>query len=278
MQITPRNWKLTLEQFGLAARRCGNSECRKKSLSNVLRRSESYVLNRGEWFCSASCLESTLAACLERLNVGSTREVAPLRMPLGLLLLGRGAIEDHQLHDAIALHRKTGQRIGACLCSMGAIEDSDVASALSTQWACAVFPTHSIQRGCASLIPAALSRHHEMLPVHFTPASRTLYVAFAHGVDYAALYAVEQMLQCHTEPCVIPDRVIFDEIERRSLACENERALQHPASAAETAHTVLSYAQQSGSEQITYASMGQDLWVRVAGQHGFMDLTFHRSC
>lgn len=276
MQISPRNWKLALEQLGLATRRC--AYCRRSSLGNVLRRSESYMLNRSEWFCGAKCLEFTLAVRFANLTPQTTRAIATARMPLGLLLLGRGLIDEQQLRNAISMQQMTGKRIGACLCSMGAISEIDVASALSTQWASAVFPVQSIQRGCATLIPAALLRHHEMLPVHFTAASRSLYIAFAHAVDYAALYAVEQMLQCHTEPCVVPDRVIFDEIERRGLNCENERALRHPASATEAAHIAVGYAQQCGAEEVSYVALGQDLWVRVASQRGFMDITLHQQC
>jgi hypothetical protein len=277
MQITPQNWRLTFEQFGFGARRCGNSNCRKTSFSNALRRCDSYLLNRKDWFCSATCLESALAFRLESLTPGNTRALALSRMPLGLLLLGQGVIRDDELRSAIALHKRTGRRIGACLCSMGATTESDVASALSKQWACALFPVHSIQRGCASLIPAAILRRHEMLPVHFTAASRTLYIAFAHGIDYAALYAIEQMLECHTEPCIIPDRVILEGIETRCTASENERTLRYPASALEVAHIAVSYAKQCGADELNYVSVGQDLWARVAGQRAFMDITFDAS-
>jgi type IV pilus assembly protein PilB len=197
-------------------------------------------------------------------------------MPLGLLLLERGIVDDQQLRDAIAMQQKTGQRIGACLRSTGALKEEDIVSGLSAQWACPVFPARSVQRGCASLVPAAVLRRNEMLPVHITAASRNLYVAFAHAVNYKALYALEQMLDCHTEPCVVSDRVVFDEIERRGLTCENERALEYPDSSTEAAHITVCYARQCGAEEVRYVAADRDLWVRVIGRRGFMDITFQR--
>ncbi|HEX8924953.1 MAG TPA: hypothetical protein VF786_04135 [Terriglobales bacterium] len=277
MHLTPKTWKYTFEQLGFATSRCSNPQCRRTALSNVLRRSESYVLNRNDWFCSPGCLEVVLARRFENLHASDSRAVAPSRMPLGLLLLGRGKIGDQQLRSALAMQGKTGRRIGSCLCSLGATTESDVSSALASQWACPLFPVQNIQSGCASLIPAALLRQHQMLPVHFTAASRSLYVAFARGIDYACLYAVEQMLDCHTEPCVVPDRVIFDNIEKRSLECENERALRLPQAKNEMAHTVVSYARQCGAEEIHYVAMGGDLWARMIGRDGFMDVSFHET-
>ncbi|HEX8925344.1 MAG TPA: hypothetical protein VF786_06100 [Terriglobales bacterium] len=279
MQLMPKKWKQSFKQLGLMTRYCANARCGRGFLtaSSVLRRSESYLLNRTEWFCSPRCLESELACRFERVRSTGASAVSPTRMPLGLILLGRGLFEDEQLRDAIALQQRTGQRIGACLCSTGAATEQDILSGLSAQWASPVFPAHRIQKGCSSLIPAALLREHAMLPVHFTAASRNLYVAFAQGVDYAALYAIEQMLDCHTEACVVPDRVIFDEIEKRSLTCENERALRYPESAAETARIIVAYAKQCGAENVRYVSTGKDLWVRVVGEDGFMDITFHKA-
>jgi len=272
------NWKHPLKHFGLDSRRCARPQCSRSSvaIANLLRRSECYLLNRKDWFCSAECLDAELAHRFESGRTSATRNATLTRMPLGLLLFGRGIFDHKQLRDAIALQEVTRQRIGECLCSIGATTEEDVLAGLCAQWACPLFPVHSIERGCASLLPAAVLRKQEMLPVHFTAASRDLYVAFARGIDYATLYAIEQMLDCHTEPCVVPDRVIYEAIERRSLDCDNERAFHYPDSSRETAHIVVSYARQCGAENVFYATVGQDLWVRVVGRRGFMDITFQR--
>jgi len=276
MQISATSWKQSFERFGLLSRRCANPQCGKSSLAlaNVLRRSECYLLNRKDWCCSPECLESAIAERLEDAGTGAARDLALTRMPLGLLLLGRGVFGHEQIRNAIALQRRTGQRVGACLRSIGAATEQDVLAGLCAQWACPLFPVHGIERGCASLIPSAILHEQEMLPVHFTAASRNLYVAFAHGVDYAVLYALEHMLACHTEPCIVPDRVIFEEIERRSLNGENERALSRPHSKRETAHIIVCYARQCSAESVQYVVIGRDLWVRVVGRRGFMDITF----
>ena len=41
-----------------------------------------------------------------------------------------------------------------------------------------------------------------MIPVDYVDSPATLHIAFGEGIDYGVLYAIEQMVGCHTESCM----------------------------------------------------------------------------
>jgi len=49
----------------------------------------------------------------------------------------------------------------------------------------------------------AFAESFQMMPVELVEATGTLLMAFSEGIDYTVLYAIEQMLGYHTEPCLV---------------------------------------------------------------------------
>jgi hypothetical protein len=113
-------------------------------------------------------------------------------------------------------------------------------------------------------LPLLLLESFGMIPVDFVEAKATLYVAFSERIDYTALYAIEQMLGCHTEPCLIsPERL------RRCLLAQGQRrgtdaiVFEHLTDVFEFARIVRNYAIQAQAAEIRLAPCGAYLWARL---------------
>ena len=120
-------------------------------------------------------------------------------------MLSRGLVDNEQLKKALKAQKESGSgRVGEWLRHIGAVSEEQVTQILGLQWSIPVFPLNQSRRflECAHLVPFPLLEVAEMVPVHHIPTSQHLYVAFVDRVNYSALYAVEKMLECHTEPCL----------------------------------------------------------------------------
>src|SRR5579872_5257346 len=160
----------------------------------------------GHWYCCVACFEQALAFAIGHVLPGTAQPPAAThRVPLGLLMLSRGFVDNDQLKRALKAQKDSGSgRVGEWLRHIGAVSEEQVTQMLGLQWSIPVFPL-SQTRGylqCAHLVPYPLLEAAEMVPVHYLANSQILYVAFVERVNYSALYALEKMLACHTEPCL----------------------------------------------------------------------------
>ena len=258
--------------------RCAHPECSAANWSGVLHRSSGIWFNEQQWFCSPRCLEESLEDHLLGYFLGK-HGPAPIRttMPMGLMMLARGVITDPQLRDAIELQHSSGEKIGACLQRLGFISFEDITSVVATQWGCPVFPAESVQLGCSMLVPCSLIERYRMAPVHLVSQGRRLFIGFCDKVNHTALIAVEQMLGCDTEACIIPEPKLLHILEYRKRDTNGEVAVSRPNSAAETARMILSYAQQTGAEAIRLRAVEGDIWVRFLSRRSHLDLVFELS-
>ena len=133
---------------------------------------------------------------------------------------------------------------------------------VATQWGCPVFPAESVQPGCSMLVPFSLIERYRMAPVHLVSQGRRLFVGFCDKVNHTALIAIEHMLGCDTEACIIPEPKLLQVLEYRKRDTSGEVAVRRPSSAAETARMILSYAQQTGAEAIRLRAVEGNIWVR----------------
>jgi hypothetical protein len=257
--------------------RCSHSDCTTGSgWSGVLHHHASGVrLNEEEWFCGPGCMEEALEF---RLRGGFAHDdhPAPIRtaMPMGLMMLSRGAISDLQLRAALDLQRNTGDRIGVCLMRLGCISTGDIASVVATQWGCPVFPAESVQPACSMLLPVSLVERYRMLPVHLVALGRRLFVGFCEKVNHSALMAIEQMLRCKTEACVIPEPKFEEVLDFRKFDTTGEVALARPDSAAEAARIIRNYVQQTGAEAVRMHTVEGNIWTRLSFRSSHLDLVF----
>ena len=258
---------------------CAFHDCdRRPPLWNgVLGKMQGVTTNNG-WYCSPECFERSLTDILNGyLRREHTAEPAALhRMPLGLLLLERGEITRQQLEESLLLHKASGMRMGDCIRRITGAPESMITAAVAWQWSCPIFPLSSIDSLLASMIPLTLLEHYHMLPVHFGQFGKKMYIGFAQGVDYSALYGVEQILSCQTQACTIASSAWNEIVEERQRGQGwNDVVIESRASAPEIAHMTRSYAQQVEASQIRYAVVGDYIWARILGR-STMNLLYHR--
>jgi hypothetical protein len=224
------------------------------------------ILLRGSRYCLDPCLQPALRDALTEACRVPGRAAVRHRVPLGLLLVARQQLTSGQLRTALAAQQEAGYgRIGEWLQKLGYASEEQVTAALARQWSCPVLRTETLagsRRGPA--IPRTLMRWRGMAPVDFVESTRTLHVAFAEGLDYSVLYALEQMLDCHTEPCLLRPSILqryfeqFPEPRGRS-----DVLFERLTDIAEFSRIVGSYLRRVSAAEIRISVCVPHIWVRL---------------
>jgi hypothetical protein len=246
---------------------CGNAGCaHPRTFLSRMRSKASGVRLHGAWYCSPECLERAVAELLQPRSA-SVRVASGHRIPLGLILLSRQQLRPEQLQAALDAQRTAGAgKIGHWLQGMKLVTEQQLTSALARQWSCPVlradpllFAGHRVPE-----IPLLLLECFHMIPIDFVEATATLHVAFGEGIEYAALYAIEKMLGCRTEPCIVASTVLQQSllalIERRGRA---EVVFDRVADTAEFARILRSYAHRLAASEVRLAPCGPYVWLRL---------------
>lgn len=276
-QQTPSNPSSWLDRF---LPRCSATGCRRAhKLFPAYRRRAAGILLDGRWYCGPQCLETVLALRVQNL-VSSFSPPKPriYRVPIGLLLVGRGVISYAQLQQALRRQREAHHgRMGDWLRQLGFVSDAQLIAALAQQWGCPVFPlTNPHLAGLLpSLAPFALFQSAHAVPVHNSPDGRLLHVAFSERIDHTLLYALEQMLSARTVGCVATDSSITAALESISaLAPREEIVFDTLRDARGITATVISYAEELRTEKMILARAGSFLWTRFFRADTSRDLLF----
>jgi hypothetical protein len=221
----------------------------------------------GSHYCLDRCLDRALTDAFQRGRYATKRGAAPRRIPLGLLLLSRDELTVQQLRTALEAQRSAGHgRIGEWLQTLGFVSEHQVTAALARQWSCPVLRANFLNPGIGRTpqIPVTLQESFVMLPVDYVQATRTLHVAFAEGIDYSVLYTIEQMLGCHTEPCLASPSQLYKELHvKLEHRGENELVFEGVADVGEFSRIVRSYVSRVAASEIRLASCGTHIWVRL---------------
>lgn len=234
----------------------------------------------GEWYCAPQCLEAALRARLSHARPTKVpASLPPHRIPLGLLLLSRGYISDSSLRGALEAQRAHGHgRIGYWLEQVGAVTEVQITAALGMQWACPVLPSTSARDPrCAAMLPFRLLQKFRMLPVQFMAGTRILYIAFSQGVDYPALHAIEGILDCRTEACLLGQAAmerVLDGIARERHP--DELHFENTNDPAEIAAIACGYVSQIGARAVRTAVCGEYVWLRLESGRDHVHLLFRR--
>jgi hypothetical protein len=261
-------------------RTCRNPACRERRiLWPEWFRSDDGICLQGEWYCGTRCFEGAAQSVYDRLlpSPQVARRKAH-RLPIGLLLLSRGAISHEQLKAALEMQREKGSgRIGKILQDIQAASEKDVTDGLAAQWGCPVYPLSQARDflKCSSLLPLSLLEAGRMLPVHYLRSQQTLYIGFVEGIDHSALYAIEQMLRMRTVPCIVSESELLAALDvLRRADADLATVFESPCEADEMARTTRSYARQVGATNVWMARSGRFIWTRMQCTNEFKDLLF----
>lgn len=269
----PRPWWARL------ARECASADCphQKKYLSAWLRRPVG-VTFEGKWYCQAKCFRSALDLRVRNLLSGFRPEkLKNHRLPLGLLLVSRGIIDEEQLRRALYLQRASGKgRVGEWFCKLGFAGEQQIAAALAQQWGCPVFPLDSetANGGWHRLLPPSLLDSACAMPVHASVDGSVVHLAFGDRVDHLLLYAVEQLLGCRAVACVAPEARIAQLLVKAKSEEKTETCFDTIRDAGEMVSVICNYAVELGAARVALARASVHLWVRFYGNGKSRDLLF----
>jgi hypothetical protein len=217
-------------------------------------------------YCSPDCLERAVEGDSRQLFFSrATGADQRHRIPLGLLLLSRGELDQQQLRAGLEAHRLHGGRLGDWLQSLGFVSERQVAAALGMQWACPVLLSPlSVPPQCAAMLPFTLLEHQRMLPVSAVAQRSLLHLGFCDGVDYIALHSVRQMLGCQVEACILPTSALFSGLDQiRPIAHASELIFESCSDANGVARIAAGYAFRLRSGEVRMAACGDYLWFRL---------------
>jgi hypothetical protein len=241
------------------------------------------VLLHDQWLCSPECFVQVLQELLLPLiqSARANRETKTHRFPLGLLMHSLGLISKESLLAALQAQREAGVgRVGDWLRRQGAVTEPQVTQALAAQWALPIYPLEKREGSLnwAHLLPVALLESFQMLPVHCTPALGLLHVAFSGRVDYTALYAIEQMLQYRTEPCMALESSIEKALARlHQEGYSTDIPIVGPMEPSIISSTTLQQALKFGPQEVRVVGCADNIWVRLHAPPRVRDLLFHRA-
>jgi len=258
---------------------CANRDCHRGNLwSRWLTRTEAMQF-AGANYCCAACAEEALELVIGSYLSHFRREAErPYRVPLGLLLISRGSLTNSQLQAALNLQREhPSKRLGSLLSEMGLLTEEDLVAALGVQWSCPVYPLEKgrTRLNCVGLLPFVLLQSCGVLPVHHSPATGTLHLAFTRRIDHTLLYSMEQMLGCRIAPCVASERAVSEVLHlvRRSLVSQ-ETVFDSIRQPREMARIAVNYASKLQAARV-FATVAADyIWLRLENSFGIHHLLF----
>ena len=233
----------------------------------------------GKWYCSPECFEPALTSAVGQLITRrEPRPVVAHRIPLGLLMLSRGIVDDEQLKKALKAQKDSGAgRVGEWLRHIGAVSEEQVTQILGVQLSIPVFPLQQSRAylDCAHLVPLSLLEEAEMVPVHHLPSSQHLFIAFIDRINYSALYAIERMLECHTEPCLAMQSLVLKALQEiRGMPRPAEVMVGYISEAREMATTIVAQAERMDATDIRVNGFDNTIWARLHYLSGYADILF----
>jgi hypothetical protein len=216
-------------------------------------------------YCFPKCFELRLRQRFSEMHAPAVAKTRPpRRVPLGLLMLSRGDLDNTQLRRALEAQQQNGNgRIGEWIQKFGFARELQVTAALAVQWSCPVLKRLP-QLISQHAIPLALLHHFRMAPVQFVGTSRVFHLAFAGNIEYPVLVAIEQMLQCKTEACLTTQGEVDSALERiEAQYGGRENIFGMVRLPEDLVRITSSYAVQLNAFQVRATACGEFIWVRI---------------
>jgi len=259
---------------------CENPDCEFRSpLRRILHGRQEGVFLQGRWYCSLDCFEVAIAEVFgSLLRLRDEPLMRSNRVPIGLVLLGRGVITEAELKAALQAQKgEAPDRLGRWLIRLGIASAEDISIALAAQWGCTYFPLgkNLSYTDCTHLLPRALLESSNMLPVHYQPENHNLFLAFSQDIDHTTIYSIERLLGGRTHPCVVTEEAMNRAMEElHGSARADEVVFDKHWIPAEMARTVRDYAVKLGAEELRLARPRRFLWARLRASGRPWDILF----
>jgi type IV pilus assembly protein PilB len=164
------------------------------------------------------------------------RPGAPASRRLGDLLVTEGLLDSAALERALVEQRATTERLGSVLLRLGLLREEQLTGFLSRQYGVPAIALSQldIDPAVLQLVPEALARKHEVLPVR--RARSTLTLAMADPTNVFAVDDISFLTTLTVVPVVAPETAIRRAIER-----------SYGSRAAALGHVLTALAEESGA-------------------------------
>jgi CheY-like chemotaxis protein len=165
--------------------------------------------------------------------------------------------------------------IGDWIEKLGFASEQDVTAALALQWGCPIASSfnHSIVDSPGN-IPLRILEAFQMIPFNYAASTNTLYLAFGARVDHAALYAIERILDCRTQPCAAPAKSVARELEQLRLLARPNDVEFATRDLGEMARITSSYIARLSPEDVRISRVGRFIWLRLKARRALINLLF----
>jgi hypothetical protein len=235
----------------------------------------------GGWYCSRACVEHAARTGLAE-PAAPAMPPAPLPpLKLGVLLRHAGVITQPQLDTALQEAKRTGLRLGEQLERLGYATPEEVLRALAAQSGVSYlssFHLARVDRGPASLLPAAIVRALGLIPFEADEVLRRLSVICAAPVPKAAMRALVRLTNWTPEVYLVTDRIFQVALQAyrpAEGAAAAHQALTVDGLAAAAAH-VADVAVHERVVTMRHADCKDYRLVRVQGSQRVSDLLLAR--
>jgi hypothetical protein len=249
---------------------CGDLSCRGFHVSNALLRQPGIFLDL-TWYCSSDCLRDGIKQRVEaQLSSALTDLRRPPRMPFRLILLAGGLVSEAQLAEARAMQASNTRTVGGAgapdvgstLVSLGYVTEEQVGAARAAEAGCPFFGGAIQAMLPAYRLPAALVQLHCALPVHYSPVTDRLVVGFVYRVNNSLVQAIEQVIGCRVEACMITATAWKQHVAAIPPPCP-EQVGRQTLQQSRIVDMIVEQAIASGADRIRMGLAGTSFWVRL---------------
>jgi len=228
------------------------------------------------FYCGPRCLETALMGQISRLHALTPAAQPPNRIPLGLLMVARGKLTHLEVQAALEAQRRARYgKIGEWFEKLGFASEQDVTTALALQWGCPVVSSFGPSLvDSPGRIPLRILESFQMLPFNYAASTNTLSLAFGERVDHGALYAIEKILDCRTQPCVAGRKTIARQLEfmRQMNHGGDVEFLSRDLN--EMSRITSSYVTRLSPEEVRLSRVGRFIWLRLKARSAATNLLF----
>jgi hypothetical protein len=234
------------------------------------------------WYCSSRCFAAAAEEEFTSLATYKPHQRNQFsRMPLGLLMVRYGLLNNEQFRQVRDEQKQAGTEIGELVLRFGSVSEKQVTAVRALQWGCPVFTVPEWGMPTEIHLPPALVRLHSVIPLHHVATTNMLLVGFVNGVDYGLLYAIERITGCKTQPCFVTPgdfEIQLKQIEQaRAQSGEeapSEVKFESVQSSSEMARVLCSYGVHLEADEAAIARCREFLWARLKCGPKAVDILF----
>jgi hypothetical protein len=255
---------------------CDFSGCHNKQFLRSIPGSRPGIQVGSLWFCSVDCF--AFAARIPLANLSNRRSFENPRSPrlsLGLALLSKRYLTAADLRAAMVPSPADEEELATTLIRLGVATEKQIATARSAQWGYPVFAQDFAGAVVQLDIPKSLLQACSAAPLHYSATAKRILMGFVSRVEHNVLEAIEQMTGCRVEPCFITPSDCEERTEQITVSSDYEEVVvDDPGPPEKMARTVGRLAVDIGARDASFAHCKNNVWVRIAGKRGKVDVIF----